>query len=96
MESLKNEARRRLQLNQEEVKKHHTEVESEMEKCEESLRNLETKYNDLIGLIHRHRDEQVSGSCLLNISVDHSSCPKLLLRLNSRHHCTSYFSTDEA
>ena len=80
------EARRCLKLKQEEVKKHQTDVGDEMEKCEESLRSLETEYNNLIRLIHKHRNKQVSGSCLLDVSIDYSSClpsPELLLRWKS-------------
>ena len=61
------EAKKRLQLKKEEVKTHQTDVEHEMGECKESLRNLETEYNALIELIHKHMDEQVSRSCLLNI-----------------------------
>ena len=68
------EARRLLQLKQEEAKKHQTDVGDEMEKGKESLRSLETEYNNLIGMIVKHRDEQVSGSCLLNIFDCYNSC----------------------
>ena len=67
MESVNEEARRRLQLRQEAVKRHQTDVRDQMEECKGSLRNLETEYSHLIELIHKHRDEQVSGSCLLNM-----------------------------
>lgn len=51
------EARKRLQLKQPGVKKHQIGVGDELEKCKESLRSLETEYNNLIELIHKHRDE---------------------------------------
>ena len=67
VESVSKEAKERLQLKKKEVKMHQTDVGDEMKKSKESLRNLETEYKDLIELIHKHRDEQVSRSCLLNI-----------------------------
>ena len=86
VESVSKEAKERLQLKKKEVKMHQTDVGDEMEKCEESLRSLETEYNNLIRLIHKHRNKQVSGSCLLDVSIDYSSClpsPELLLRWKS-------------
>lgn len=58
-----------LQFKQEEVKKHQADVGDEMEQCKKFLRNLETDKDDLIELILNHRDEQVSGSCLLSLYV---------------------------
>lgn len=78
VESVTDEARRCLQLKQEEAKNHQTDVGGEMKKCKKSLRSLETDYNKLIKLIHKHRDQQVSGSCLLDVSVVAMSPGKLV------------------
>ena len=58
------EAKRCLQSNKDNLKRRHKELGDEMKKYKELLGQLETEYNDTMEDMRRHKEEQVSDSCL--------------------------------
>ena len=53
-----------MQSNKDNLKKRQQELGGEMKKYKKLLRQLETEYSDTMAEMTRHKEEQVSESCL--------------------------------